>query len=337
MSALTHTSPPTRQSLWRRRETGLLFALIVVVAGVSLFRPDFLSLQNFRDILLSAAVPALVAAGMTAVIVAGGIDISVGSQLGVCAVVGALAAKQGLPLPLVALLAMAVGTLLGSFNGFLVARLRIPAIVATLATMGGIRGALAWVTKGYTVSGLPESLRSFGSSYWPGGGGFVLALPGSVWIAAGGILIAGLLMARSSLGRALYAVGGSPRAAELSGINVRRMQFGSFAALGALVGLGAFLRMSRFSVIQPGFGNGFELHVITAVVVGGTDIFGGRGTVLGSVLGALVVAVISPALVYLEQQTKLGSEVQPAVQGMLILLVVLADHWRRRNESGEDG
>jgi len=144
-----------RVSPWRRRETGLLLTLLLLVAGVSLLRPDFLSLQNFRDILQNAATPALVAAGMTAVIVAGGIDISVGSMLAVCAVVGALAAKQGWGLPAVAGVAVAAGLVMGAFNGFLVATLRIPSIVATLATLGGFRGGLHWVTRGYTVSGLP--------------------------------------------------------------------------------------------------------------------------------------------------------------------------------------
>jgi ribose/xylose/arabinose/galactoside ABC-type transport system permease subunit len=309
-------------ALWRRREFVLAVALVLLILGVGAVRPDFLSPANLRDILLNASIPAIAAAGMTALIVAAQIDISVGAVLAVAAVVVVMLGDRGLPVPVLLLSGVATGAALGAVNGALTAGLRIPSIVATLATLGAIKGLLVLATRGDSIPA-PPALSAIGSAEWIG-----LRLP--IWIAAAVCVAVSVYLSRTRRGRQHYAVGSNPRSAELSAVPVRWVTFRSFVLLGALVGLGGFVFVSRFSPIYPVPPKGFELEVITAVVVGGTDIFGGRGTVLGTVLAALLLSAIGIALTFVGSFTALRSEIQPAVQGLLILAAVLYNSLSRR-------
>jgi rhamnose transport system permease protein len=185
--------------------------------------------------------------------------------------------------------------------------------------LGVLRGLMTWITGGVWIRNLPT-----GFSAWTEGYGLGLPLP--VWAVLAVAAAMGLAMARLRWGRWLYAVGSQPRSARLSGVPVRQVTFGAFTLLGALVGLAAFVYASRFSLVQSNAGRGFELQVITAVVVGGTDIFGGRGTVLGSMLGVLLLTTVETALTFL----RVAPEWVPAVQGALILVAVVGDAVRRR-------
>jgi len=298
--------------------------LLILVSGLG--RADFVSPDNLRDLVLNAAIPAVVAAGMSALIVTAEIDISVGAVLGVCAVAVAMLARMGAPIPVLILAGSVLGGLLGAVNGFLTAGLRVPSIVATLATLGAFRGLLVLLTHGDSIP-VTDPLAALGSAKWLG-----FTLP--VWAAVFTCTAMSLYLARSRFGRHHYAVGSNPRSAELSGIPVRWVTFRSFVLLGALTGLAGFLFASRFSPIYPKAIPGFELEVITAVVVGGTDIFGGRGTVLGTVFAVLLLKTIDLALQFFAASAPwLRSEVQPAVQGLLILIAVLYDSVGRRSES----
>lgn len=297
--------------------------LLLVVSGLG--RSDFLSAGNLRDLVLNASIPAVVAAGMTGLIVAAEIDISVGAVLAVCAVAVAMLARVGVPVPLLVLGGAGLGALLGAVNGFLTAGLRVPSIVATLATLGAFRGLLVLATKGDSIA-VSGPLAAVGSAEW-------LGLTSPVWVAVATCAGVSLYLSRTRAGRRHYAVGSNPRSAELSGIPARWVTFQSFVLLGALAGLGGFLFASRFSPIYPKAIPGFELEVITAVVVGGTDIFGGRGTVLGTVFAVLLLKTIDLALQFFAASAPwLRSEVQPAVQGLLILVAVLYDSLGRRTE-----
>jgi ribose/xylose/arabinose/galactoside ABC-type transport system permease subunit len=326
---MTDKIPPpkiARDPVWKRRELVIFVATVLLALLIGAFRPDFLRPANLADIVLNSAITAVVAAGMTALIVAAEIDISVGAVLAVCTVVVAMMARQSAAIPVQILAGLAAGAVLGAINGFLTAGLRIPSIVATLATLGAIRGVLVLVTHGDTLA-VPEPLTKLGGTPFLG-----LTLP--VWASAAICAAMALYLARTRLGRHHYAVGSNPRSAELSGIPVRWVTFRSFVLLGALTGAAAFLFVLRFTPISPQPIPGFELEVITAVVVGGTDIFGGRGTVLGSVLAVLLLKTIDLTLQFFGSTMPwLRSEVQPAVQGLLILAAVLYDSLSRRTEA----
>ena len=310
------------EPFWKHREFTLAVAIVLLALGVGLARPDFLRPENLRDILVNASIPAVAAAGMTALIVAAQIDISIGAILAVCAVVVAMLAERGAPVIALIPAGVAVGAVLGSVNGALTAGLKIPSIVATLATLGAIRGLLVLVTRGNSIA-VPAPVTGIGSAP-------LLGLPTLIWAAAAVCVAIHLYLSRTRPGRQHYAVGSNPRSSELSGIPVPRVIFRSFVLLGALVGLGGFLFVSRFTPIYPVPPRGFELEVITAVVVGGTDIFGGRGTILGTVLAAILLSTIGVALTFIGSFTALRSEIQPAVQGLLILAAVLYNSLGRR-------
>jgi ribose/xylose/arabinose/galactoside ABC-type transport system permease subunit len=207
---------------------------------------------------------------------------------------------------------------LGSVNGALVAGARIPAIIVTLGTMGIIRGAMTWATRGVWIRGLPDWFRDLGEAA-------PLGAPLALWVMAAVGLSVTVLMARTRPGRRFYAVGSSAHAARLAGIRVARVLLLAFVFVGALTGLAALVYATRFTVIQSNAGKGFELQVIAAVVVGGTDIFGGRGTVPGTYLGVLLLATIGTALTFLH----LPAEWEPAIQGGLILAAVMGRGSRR--------
>lgn len=295
------------------RPVGLLAALGLLLALLGLTTPGFLGPANLSDLALNSATLAVAAGGQTAVILAGEIDISVGSMLAVCAVLSGDLAKAGWPLPAVALAAVAAGAALGSVNGALTAWAGIPSIIVTLGTMSALRGALLWATQGNWVQNLPGSFTAFGT-------GSRLGVPIPVWVATGVLMALALLFSRTRFGRHLYAVGGNPRAAALAGLNVPRARILAFALNGGLVGLAALLYASRFVMIQSNAGVGFELTVITAVVVGGARITGGSGSLAGTVLGVALLAVLGSGIT-----RHVSTYWEGTAQGSLILLSVLAD------------
>jgi rhamnose transport system permease protein len=283
--------------------------------------PRFYERANLRDVLVAAAPLLVAAVGMTAVILARQIDISIGSQFAVCAVVAGLLAKAGLPMPAAAAGAMAVGGLLGALNGFLVAACGLPAIVVTLATMVGLRETLRWAREGVWVEGLPRGFQWMGLGQDTGRLAIpVLAL--AVWA------VVAWAMRYLAAGRAVYAAGSDAEVARLAGLRPRRVVFGVFVAMGALTGLAAVLTAIQFIDVQTNSGVGFELRVIAAVVVGGTSITGGRGSLVGSLLGVLLLATAGPALTYL------GAEAfwDRALQGLIILAAVAADAFSPRRK-----
>ena len=243
--------------------------------------------------------------------------------MGDCAVVVAALAQHGWPVPALLLAGLATGAGLGAVNGTLTAGLKIPSIVATLAMLGAIRGLLVLSTRGETMP-IPASLTGIG-------GIEPLGIPSLVWAAALVCLGMSVYLSYTRAGRQHYAVGSNPRSAALSGVAVDWVTFRSFLLLGTLVGAAGFLYVLRFSTLSHPIGVGYELEVITAVVVGGTDIFGGRGTVLGTVLAAVLLKLIGSALTFVASFTPaLRSEIQPAVQGLLILAAVLYNSLSRK-------
>jgi rhamnose transport system permease protein len=298
-----------------RREFSIALAIAALGIVVAFAAPGFFTAENLRDVLM-ANMPVLTAAlGMTLIILTGQIDISIGSQFAICGVAAGLMAKAGLPLPAVALAVLMAGAGLGAINGALVAWARIPSIVVTLATMVALRDGLRWATEGAWVQDLPRGFQWFG-----------LSLGASEAVTAGiaAILFGGVAwgLRGFAIGRAVYAVGSNENAARLAGIDAPLVTFGVFAAAGALTGLAALLNAVRFSQIPSNAGLGMELKVIAAVVVGGTAVRGGRGTVAGTLLGVILLGAIGPALTFLG----VNAYWEKAMQGAIILAAVLPSH-----------
>jgi len=306
------------------RELSVAVATLALLLLLAFLRPQFFSSQNLRDILVGKAYVLVVAIGMTMVILAREIDISVGSQFAICGVVASLLSKAGVPLPLLIAGTLAGGAILGGLNGLLVSGFRLPSIVVTLATMVTLEQGIRWITGG-------EPVRNGPNFQWLGlgqsaGEVLVLATAGlALVVFAGGLRYL-------QLGRAVYALGSDPEAARLAGIRPDRMVFGVFVVMGMLTALAAILNGIQSTEGYPTSGQGLGLQAIAAVVVGGTAISGGRGTLLGTFVGFVLLGVIGPALVFLQVEASW----EKAIQGAIILVAVASDalNLRQRRNVG---
>ncbi|MEP6731719.1 MAG: ABC transporter permease [bacterium] len=304
----------TRLLRHRKRELPPSIALVVLLLLVATVAPTFFAAGNLRDLVLNNVPVVLVALGMTLVIIAGEIDISVGSQFAVCSVVAGLLAKAGLPIALVPIAATACGAAMGAFNGVLIGRVGLPSIIVTLAMLVAWRDALRWTTQGAWVQELPANFQWFGLA--PAVAQWVLAL---VALMTALVLAWGLKHLR--IGRSVYAVGSDAEAARLAAIEPPVVIVGVFSTMGALVGLAAALNAVRFTTVPSNAGTGLELQAIAAVVVGGTVITGGRGTIAGTLIGVALLGVIGTAMSYVGISPFWGK----AIQGLIILAALLCD------------
>jgi rhamnose transport system permease protein len=302
----------------RVRELGILLVLAIVVAVTASYNPRFLSAQSIRDLLLNASIIGLLTVGQTLVVITRNVDLSVGSILGLTAfMVGNLfVSRPGLPIVVAVLAAVAVGALCGAFNGAITAAVRVPSLVVTLGTLYIFRGIdYAWAG-GIQISAaqLPDSVLTLGS-------GRFLGVPYLVAITVVVVALAAYALRSYRSGRELYAIGSNPDAAVLAGIPVGRRVFAAFVLSGAVAGLAGFLFAARFGTVDATAGTGFELAVISAVVVGGVAIFGGSGSVVGAALGALLLSTIASALVVL----RVPSFWQQAIVGALLIGAIALD------------
>ena len=307
-----------RRFLLRPEAPALLFlGALVVVFSVTADR--FLSPGNLEAIVVQVAVLGIIALGVNQVVLCGEIDISVGSMLGLCAVaVGTVAqGTGGLVLPLLA--GILVGTAAGALNGVLVTLGRIPSIIVTLGMLYALRGLVLLVTGGTWITNVPDATRVLGLSTFLGVG-----LPAFVLVLV--FVVVSLLARHSVWGRDALAVGGNRRAARLAGLAVDRTRFWSFVLVGALTGLAATIFVGRTGSVQTNSGEGLELQVVAAVVIGGTSIAGGRGSPLAALTGAVLIGVILNGMILVG----VPGLWQSAVLGALILLAVCTDAVRRR-------
>jgi rhamnose transport system permease protein len=303
------------------RELSVTAALLAVLFAMAVFAPAFFQAQPLLSLVTREAPTLIVVGGMALVIICRQIDISVGSQFSVCGVGAGLLAARGWPLPLVLGASVGLGAVLGAINGGLVAGLRLPSIVVTLATMVTLRQGLNLGQQGAFVN-LPDNVQWFGLSQ--SAGQWVLVLC-SLAVLAG----LGLALRHWPAGRRIYAVGSNAEAARLAGIPPQQVTFLVFVFLGALTGLAAMMNVVQSPQVQPLAGAGLELKVIAAVVVGGVAISGGRGNLWGAFAGLLLLACVSPALTHLH----IEAYWEKAIQGAIILLAVVADGIRQRRSS----
>jgi rhamnose transport system permease protein len=294
------------------RERSVAIAIVALSAVLAALTDGFFSAANLTDLFL-ANVPVLVAAiGATLVIVSGEIDISVGSAFAVCSVAAGLAAKAGLPVAAIAIVIVLLGAALGAMNGALVAFARVPSIVVTLAAMVALRDGLRWATQGEWVQDLPATFQWLGQSQ--------AAYPIVIGAIASTLVATMAWSARDlAAGRAIYATGSNPVAARLAGLDVAVVKFSVFTLAGALTALAAVINAARFTQVPSNSGLGLELKVIAAAVVGGAAIRGGRATLLGTVLGVVLLGAIGPALTFLG----VNAYWERAIQGAIILAAVV--------------
>jgi ribose transport system permease protein len=296
------------------RQLGTLSGLLALALVLWALTPHFLTISNLLNIAEQATIIAIIAVGMTYVIITGGIDLSVGSVLAFAGVVMASVLHSGLPLPLALIVGLAAGLLCGVVNGLLITVGRLPPFIATLGMMSVARGAALMFTEGRPISGFSESFRSLAT-------GEVLRVPAPVIIMIGVYVIAHFVLRRTKLGRYTYAIGGNEEAALLSGINVKLYKTMVYGIAGLLSGLAAILLTARLNSAQPIAGMSYELDAIAATVIGGTSLLGGEGTVVGTLIGALIMAVLRNGLNLLG----VSSFIQQIVIGTVIIVAVLID------------
>jgi rhamnose transport system permease protein len=322
LAAQTVSTSKPRQNIFtllgRFRETGIIAFIMLLVMLVSLRSPYFLSLENFRDILMNISILAIVALAQTMVIITRGIDLSVSSMIGLVAMMVAFTVKENPEMsPVVAiLLGMALGSVLGSFNGFIITVGGVPPIIATLGTLSVYRGMVFLYSEGTWINAfeMPNSFKVLAK-------GTPLGLPNLVIFAIVVAVIVYYFLNYTRPGRDIYSVGSNPEAAQVAGIRVQRVIFMVYVISGVLCGLAGVLWASRFEAAQTNTALGFELQTVAASVVGGVNIFGGSGTVTGVLLGAFLLGIINNALTLV----RISPFWQLAAQGALILLAVIID------------
>jgi ribose transport system permease protein len=297
---------------------GPTLALIVVVALVAAITNRFLDPGNLSNLALQVSIVALIAIGSTVVIITAGIDLSSGSMVALLTMILAEMLKGlGLPLPLAILLVLACGVAFGLLNGVLTAYLRIPSFITTLAGLIAFRGLALLFNNGSPIFSLSPNLE-------PLFYGSFLSIPLPFYYLVFFFGLAAYLMNYSRLGREIYAIGGNPSAAALSGINVRRVQTYAFAIAGFMTAVGAILMAARLNSGSPNYGQTLELQAIAAAVVGGASLAGGRGNVLATLIGALTIVVVQNAL----NLNAVPTSAQNIVLGLIILGAVGIDMWR---------
>ena len=297
-----------------KREAAALTAYVILLAGMAVIAPGFFNPGNLRDLAMNNASVLLVAIGMTLVILTGEIDISVGSQFAICTVGAGWFAKAGVPILLVSPLVIVMGSLLGAVGGTFVGRLRMPSIVVTLALMVAWRDGLRWITEGAWVQNLPADFQWFG--FGQSAGQFLI-----LGVASIVLLVCGWALHNLRAGRAIYAVGSDAEAARLAGIEKQNVVLAVFTLMGAMVGLAAALNAARFSIVPSNAGMGLELKAIAAVVVGGTAITGGRGTLAGTLIGVALLGTIGTALTF----AGINPFWEKAIQGAIILVALVSE------------
>jgi rhamnose transport system permease protein len=297
-----------------KREVSAGVAFVLILVAVLIIAPSFFELSNLRDLIINNAATMLVAIGMTIVILSGQIDISVGSQFAVCSIAAGLLAKTGMPIAILFLCVLIIGAAMGALNGALIGLLRLPSIIVTLAMLVVWRDALRWATEGAWVQDLPPNFQWFGLKQSTGEL-MIFAITAVVFV------IAAWSMRNMLVGRKVYAVGSDPEAARLAGIEPQQVILWVFIVMGALVGVAALLNAIRFSSVPGNAGVGLELKAIAAVVVGGTAITGGRGRLVGTLIGVALLGTIGTALTF----AGINPFWEKAIQGAIILAALASD------------
>jgi len=309
-----------------------LIALFFLCLALALMTENFMTADNFWNVMRQISVNVCISVGMTLVILTAGIDLSVGSVLALCGAITAGLLKSGISFPSanlyigftvfgVIIAGLLAGGALGFVNGYAITKFKVPPFVATLAMLTMARGFTMLWTKGHPITGLGDSFGFLGT-------GWFLGIPMPVWISGIVVFVAVVLTNKTRFGRYVYAVGGNENAARLSGIPINKIKIWVYAMAGILAAVGGLLVTARLDSAQPNAGISYELDAIAAVVIGGTSLSGGKGTILGTVLGAIIIGVLNNGLVLLD----VSPFWQQVIKGMVILLAVIIDKTNSKSE-----
>ncbi|GJM33911.1 MAG: ribose ABC transporter permease [Saprospiraceae bacterium] len=309
-----------------------LIALFFMCLILALMADNFMTTDNFWNVMRQISVNVCISVGMTLVILTAGIDLSVGSVLALCGAITAGLLKFGISIPSANLFigftvfgaviaGMLAGGVMGLVNGYAVTRFKVPSFVATLAMLTMARGFTMLWTQGHPITGLGDSFGFLGT-------GWLLGIPMPVWISGIVVFVAVILTNKTRFGRHVYAIGGNENAARLSGIPITKVKIWVYVIAGILAAIGGLLVTARLDSAQPNAGMSYELDAIAAVVIGGTSLAGGRGTILGTVLGAMIIGVLNNGLILLD----VSPFWQQVIKGMVILLAVIIDKSNQKDE-----
>jgi ribose transport system permease protein len=325
--------PPARPGghRWSRalrfvvRDAGVALALVLIVVFFSLTAPYFGTSENFLKIFVQIAINTVLASGMTFVILTGGIDLSVGSVLALCTVIGALIMTNpdipsGLSILLALLACMGTGAACGAINGYICEQWKIPSFIVTLGMLNMASGAARVVSNNATITGLPQPFVDFGNMIIGG------VLPSIFLIAVGVIVLGWFILRFTVFGRLIYAIGTNEEAVRLSGHSPRKYKIAAFTISGLTAGTAAMVYLLRLNVGSPIAGVGYELNAIAAVIIGGTSLSGGKGSIIGTLVGACILQVLGTGL----QLFGIGDNFKPIIIGLVIVLAVVLDSYRDR-------
>lgn len=326
------SAAPPKQSVFSQigvfvSRSGLLIAVILLFVALSLVAPNFLSSRNLLNVLRAVSFNGIIACGMTLIIISADIDVSVGSAVAwSSSLLGVLAIEQGWPLGLAVVVVLIQGVLIHALAGYIRVRWQVPAFVVTLTLFISLRGAARLITNAYPITPFPDSFN-----FW--GGGYVLegipilekGIPVPVIIMLVVFAIFYFISTRTVYGRSVYSVGGNEEAARLSGIPVKQVRMMTFAITGLLAAFSGVLISSRIMSGSSNIAEGLEFEVIAAVIIGGTSLMGGEGSIIGTFLGVLFIGLLSNGMVLLG----ISPFVQEVVRGLIILFAVLISIWQR--------
>ncbi|HEY8391786.1 MAG TPA: ABC transporter permease [Capillibacterium sp.] len=318
--------PKLADQIWKKlkfRESGIILALLIMCFGLSLATPSFLTAFNLGMVIRQVSFTAIIALGQTLVLISGGIDLSVGGIAGLSAIVGTLLMTSTAMDPyLCALIAGLFGLFCGLLNGFLIAKIGLNPFIATLGTGEVFYGLILVLTKGYPVLGLPQKFLWLGQ-------GMIGVVPVPVIIMILTAVIVAYILKNTPFGRYVYAIGGNESAANLVGINVPRVKISVFAISGFLAALSGMLYASRMAGGQPTTGQTWVMPTVTAAIIGGTSLAGGEGTILGTMVGAILMGVLTNGIVLLN----ISSYWERVIIGVVVILAVIIDIFRNKKEN----
>ncbi len=310
------------KAIFKYREMNILTVLIIVGLFISLFSPYFLTMNNIMGVTRSVSITAIMAIGMTMVIITGGIDLSVGSVMGLSALMTALSFQNGYPTIVAITVGLLVGIVSGLVNGLLITKVNLPPFIATLGTLSIGRGLIYIITKGFPVTpDVPAGYSFIGQGYL----GFV-PLPVIAMLIL--MVIFTIIMSRTRFGRHVYAIGGNEIASKLSGVKTDMTKILVYVLSGSISAVAGIILFARLSSAEPASGFGAELDVIAASAIGGASLSGGYGSIVGAIIGAALIGVISNGIVLLN----INTYAQQAITGLVILIAVSIDMWRSKRK-----